>query len=120
MKLKRVKKIRIKPTKSQIREINQTLGICRFLYNKFIEINSTYYNETKKFIFGYEFDRYVNNELYKESPWIMDCSAKARKDAIMNADKALKKFFQKKSGYLKFKSKRSLRQSYFFVKMVYV
>lgn len=116
MILKRVKKIKIRLTSNQIQKVEKTLGICRFLYNKFIEINSKYYNETKKFIFGYDFDRYVNNELYKEFPWIMECSAKARKDAIMNADKALKSFFQKKSGYLNFKSKKSLCQSYFFVK----
>lgn len=116
MKLKRVKKIKIRLTNNQIQTVEKTLGICRFLYNKFIEFNSKYYNETKKFIFGYEFDRYVNNELYKEFPWIMDCSAKARKDVIMNADKALKEFFQKKRGYLKFKSKRNLCQSYFFIK----
>ena len=49
MILKRVKKIRIRPKKHQIQKIEQTLGICRFLYNKFIEVNSKYYNETKKF-----------------------------------------------------------------------
>lgn len=114
--MKRVKKIRIRPRKHQIQKIEQTLGICRFLYNKFIEVNSKYYNETKKFIFGYEFDRYVNNELYKEYPWIMECDSKARKDAIMNADKALRRFFQKKSGFLRFKSKKQLFQSYFFTK----
>ena len=116
MILKRVKKIRIRPTAYQIQKIEQTLGICRFLYNKFIETNSKYYNETKKFIFGYDFDRYVNNDLSKEYPWIMECSAKARKDIIMTADKALRSFFQKKSGFLNFKSKKDPCQSYFFIK----
>lgn len=70
----------------------------------------------KNFIFGYEFDRFVNNELSKDYPWIMECSAKARKDIIMIADKALRRFFQKKSGFLKFKSKKDPCQSYFFIK----
>ena len=53
-------KLRIYPNKSQIHIINGTLGCCRYIYNKYIESNIESYEKDKKFITGYDFDKYMN------------------------------------------------------------
>ena len=104
-------KIEIKPSEEQIIKINKSLGICRFLYNEMIMTNEILYEQYKlgnsnvKFIDGYGFDKYVNNTLSKQFPWIKNCGAKARKKAIMNCDNAFKEFFKGKKGFPKYKKK---------------
>lgn len=77
------------------------------------------YKDTGKFITSYDFSKYINHlkkhdERYS---WIKGYSSKAIKDAIINQEKAFKKFFKKKGGYPHFKSrKRIKKESFFFVK----
>ncbi len=63
----------------------------------------------KHFLSGYNFDKIVNNKLKKisEFEWIDFCGAKARKQAIMNAEKSFRNFFAGKSGFPKFKKKKN-------------
>ncbi len=108
-------KVEIKPTQSQKTKIHQTIGVCRFLYNHYIHVNKQVYeamkhlglSHLKSFISGYDFDKYVNNVLSKreEYEWIKDVSSKARKNAIMNAEIAYKRFFKKQSKFPKFKKR---------------
>ena len=109
-------KIEIKLNKYQIDKCNKNFGILRYLYNEFIATSIKEYNLNKHFVFGYEFDKYVNNILSLDNPWIKDCSSKARKDMIMNADKTLRKFFKGNCNFPRFKSKRDKVQSFFFIR----
>jgi putative transposase len=58
----------------------QSTGICRFLYNQYLNFNFKKYKEDKTIISGFSFDKYVNNELSKEYLWIKNCGSKARKN----------------------------------------
>lgn len=89
----------------QIYKVINTIGVCRFLYNAFISYNKELYEKESKFFGGMEFDKYVNNELSLEKPWIKDVSSKARKKSIMNADTAFRKFFKGESKFPRFKKK---------------
>ena len=112
-------KLRIYPNKSQIRIINGTLGCCRYIYNKYIESNIASYEKDKKFITGYDFDKYMNylKTHDKDYEWIKKYSTKAVKDTLRNAEKSFKRFFKNKKGFPKFKSrKRVHKESYFFIK----
>ena len=115
----KVCKIRIYPNSSQMDLINRTLGCCRFIKNKYIEFNQLAYKQNKEFISGYTFSKYLN-QTKKNSPkykWIQDYSSKAIKDAIMEEEKAFKKFFKRKKGFPKYKSRKRLnKESFFFVK----
>lgn len=117
--MKKVSKIRIYPNKSQIDLINETLGCCRYIQNLYIEYNIKIYQEEKRFMTGYEFSRIIN-KLKKSSDnysWICNYSSKAIKDAIMIGEKSFKKFFNKSSGFPKFKSRKRLhKESFFFIK----
>ena len=112
-------KIEIKPTEEQKFKINKSMGICKFLYNEMIATNEILYeqyrlgNSDVKFMSGYEFDKYVNNKLSKQLGWIKDCGSKARKDTIMNCDKAFKNFFKCKSGFPKYKKRNDSVGLYF-------
>ena len=115
----KVCKIRIYPNKAQIGIITKTLDTCRYVYNLYLEYNQKIYKEKGEFLSAYEFSK-ILNKLKKNEPryqWISDVSSKAIKDTIMAAEKAFKRFFKKKGGYPKFRSKkRNPITSFFFIK----
>ena len=118
MILEKTIKIQVHLTEKQKHQVVQILGGCRFLYNEYIIQNIKRYEETKTFYFGYEFDKFVNNELSLQYPWLKSISSKARKDTIMSADKALRNYLKHKKtvGFLKLKTKKDRVQSFFFIK----
>ena len=82
----RAYKTEILPTPEQALKIRKTIGICRYLYNLYLASNFEVYETLGKgfFLTGYTFDKYVNHIVKKELPWIDECGAKARKQALMN------------------------------------
>ena len=117
--MKRVHKLRIYPNKTQIKLINDTLGCCNWIKNKYLEINIRRYEKDKSFVSAYDFSKYINH-LKKTDPeyyWIKEYSSKAIKDAICMKEKAYKQFFKTKKGFPKFISRKRLnKESYFFIK----
>lgn len=109
-------KTEINPTKEQIVKIEQSMGICRFLYNEYIRENIKAYEKDEKFITANNFDKYVNNVLSKTLPWIKECGSKPKKQAIRRSEQAFKRFFSKKSGFPNFKKKRKNNISLYFPK----
>jgi putative transposase len=109
-KLKKAYKVEIKPTKEQILKIHQTIGVSRFIYNFYIAHNKDVYEKDKRFVSGMDFSKWLNNEYApnnQDKGWIKEVSSKATKQAIMNAEKAFKKFFNGKAGFPKFKKKKN-------------
>jgi len=113
--LKRAYKTEIKPTQKQIEKINQSIGICRWLYNSYLAKNKELYEQYKQgiipkekaFMSANDFDKYINNEVkvLDDFKWINDCGSKARKKAIQNAETAYKRFFKGQSKFPRFKKK---------------
>ena len=105
----------IKPTQKQIDKINQSIGICRWLYNEYLSTNNKLYSQFKEglidkkqsFMSANEFDKYINNEVkvLEEYAWINNCGSKARKKAIQNAETAYKRFFKGIGKFPRFKKK---------------
>lgn len=101
-------KIEIKPTDEQKVKINQTIGICRFIYNFYISKNKEIYNDTKKFMSANDFSKWLNNEFIPNNPtysWIKIVSSKAVKQSIYNAETSFKRFFKGQSKFPKYKKK---------------
>nr|WP_231595857.1 transposase [Bacillus sp. LK2] len=97
----------IHPTKEQITQINQTIGVCRYVYNLYISKNKELYEAEGKFLGGYDFSKWLNNVYTKEcDQWIKEVSSKAVKQAIMNGDKAFKRFFKGLSKFPRYKKKK--------------
>lgn len=116
----------ISPTHQQIQKIEQSIGICRWLYNSYLAKNKELYNEFKSgkldkksaFMSAYDFDKYINNEIkvLDEYKWINECGSKARKKAICNAEIAYKNFFKGQSDFPRFKKKNKNNVSLYFPK----
>lgn len=108
-------KTEINPTPQQIQKIEQSMGICRWLYNYYIAKNDELYSEYKNglidrqhaFMSAYAFDKHINNEVkvLDEYKWINECGSKARKKIICEAETAYKKFLAKETRHPKFKKK---------------
>ncbi|WP_430477023.1 RNA-guided endonuclease InsQ/TnpB family protein [Bacillus cereus] len=106
--MRRVYFIEIKPTNEQITKINQTIGVCRYVYNLYLSKNKEMYESEGKFLSGYDFSKWLNNVYTKEcSQWIKEVSSKAVKQAILNGDKAFKRFFKGLSGFPRYKKKKN-------------
>ena len=125
-KLQRAYKVEIKPTMKQIQKINQSIGICRWLYNEYISVNNKLYAQFKEglidknqaFMNANDFDKYINNEVkvLEEYSWINNCGSKARKKAIQNAEFAYKRFFKGQSKLPRFKKKNKSDVKLYFPK----
>jgi len=112
----RAYKTEINFTEDQKKQFLQNVGVCRFLYNKFIDMNRNAHKSGKEFISGYDFDKYINNELSVELPWIKTCGSKARKKAIMSAERSFKRFFKGLSDFPVFKSRKKQKVKLYFPK----
>ncbi|NEL00101.1 IS200/IS605 family element transposase accessory protein TnpB [Bacillus mobilis] len=83
------------------------MGVCRYVYNLYISKNKEAYESEGKFLSGYDFSKWLNNIHTKEcDQWIKEVSSKAVKQAIMNGDKAFKRFFKGLSQFPRYKKKR--------------
>jgi putative transposase len=58
--------IEMKPTNEQIIKINQTIGVCRYVYNLYLSKNKEMYESEGKFLSGYDFSKWLNNVYTKE------------------------------------------------------
>lgn len=68
---------------------------------------------------GADFSKWLNNTFVPNNPafhWIKEVSSKSIKQSIINAEKAFKNFFKKKTGFPKFKKKEKSDVKMYFVK----
>ena len=124
--MKRAFKTEIYPTQAQKEKINQSIGVCRWLYNSYLAKNNELYelyksNEIDKkeaFISANNFDKYINNEIkiQEEYKWIDSCGSKARTKAICNAETAYKRFFKGQNKFPRFKKKKNQDVKIYFPK----
>lgn len=106
----RAYKTEINPTGEQKQKIHQTIGTCRFIYNFYLAHNKEIYESEKKFVTGFEFSKWLNNEFIPNNPeynWIKNVGSKAVKKSIMDGELAFKRFFNKQSDFPKFKKKNN-------------
>lgn len=125
-KLQKAYKVELKPTQQQIQKINQSLGICRWLYNSYLAKNQVLYNQYQNgeidkknsFMSANDFDKYINNEVkvLDEYKWINNCGSKARKKAICNAELSFIKFLKGEAQFPVFKRKGISKGGLYFPK----
>ena len=72
---------------------NKTIGVCRFIYNLYINYNKEMYEKEKKFVSAYDFSKYLNNEFIPnniEYSWIKEVSSKSIKHDLNLKDRIYK------------------------------
>ena len=112
-------KTEINPTAEQKHKINKTIGTCRFVYNFYLAHNREIYERENRFVSGYDFSIWLNNNYIPNNPefsWIKEVSSKSVKQSIMNAQKAFKNFFDKKANFPKWKKKSNSDVKMYFVR----
>lgn len=112
-------KTEIDPSPEQVQKIRKTIGVCRFVFNLFIETNQTRYSRQLPYMPAYDFSKYLNHAYMTANPdkqWIKSVSSKAIKKSITNADAAFKKFFKKTGELSKVQEKEQIGPGYVFRK----
>lgn len=76
-------KVELNPTSEQIKIIERTMGVCRYVYNLFIATNrNNYHSGSLSYMSDYDFSKWLNNKYRKANPdklWIWEVSSKAVK-----------------------------------------
>lgn len=106
-------KYRIYPTKDQMQLIEKHFGSTRFLYNYFLDYRQKEYDKGNKKV-GYIITQAELTKLKKndEYYWLNECGSQSLQMALRYLDFAYGRFFKKKGGYPKFKSKKHTTQSF--------
>ena len=107
-------KYRIYPNKSQKQILSKTFGCVRFVYNYYLDKRIKMYKEDKANL-GYTKCSADLTKLKKQPgyEWLNAVDSTALQSSLKNLDTAFKNFFeQPKSGFPKFKSKKTHQYTY--------
>ena len=115
------KKILLKPTPEQENLFWRSAGTARWAYNYFLSENFNLYAEYLKnnkmgvkYKNGIEIQKYINNELKPTThTWLKEVGSQVMKQGIINAEKAMQRWFKGISGKPKFKSKKKSKISFY-------
>ena len=109
----RAVKIRLYPNNEQAIMINKLLGCYRVVYNQCLARKIKSHEETKTSENLSTLGRFVHHELLKDDnfAWLREQNTKVLKQAVKDMLTAYKNFFERHTGYPKFKSKRDNKQS---------
>ncbi len=105
-------KYRAYPTDLQKQWLEREFGAARFVYNHFLDVRYTQYKTTGKGLSYADTAKLLT--VLKHIPqhaWLKQSNAQVLQQALVNLDMAFNNFFEKRTKYPKFKSKRG-RQSF--------
>lgn len=120
--ISRAYKTEVSLTEKQLQKFLQTIGVCRYVYNLFVEINDELYDlyeGDQPYVDSYEFSKWLNNGYktsFPDEQWIYKVSSKAIRYAIDTADKAYRSFMMGKTGHPRYKKKFVNDCSMYFVR----
>ena len=106
-------KIRLYPNEAQATQFNKLLGCYRFVYNQCLSRKIESYKNDGKSENLSTLGQFVHHELLKNDNfiWLREQNTKVLKQAVKDMLTAYKNFFERHSGYPKFKSKHDNKQS---------
>lgn len=98
---------RLYPTAEQEQALTVQFGHARFIWNWALALRKAIYKETGKGIGYYELKRRVTTLKYQpEMQWLKDAHSQVLQAKIQDLERAYKNFFEKRTGFPRFKSKR--------------
>lgn len=114
------KRIRLLPTAEQEKLFWKSAGVARWSYNFFLSYNQEKYNEhlednsKERFVTEGDVRKYINNVLKKTThTWLQEVGSSVMKMGVMDANNSLQRFFNKTSGYPKYKSRKKSKPSFY-------
>ena len=109
----RAVKLRLLPTPEQEVLFWKSAGTARWAYNYFLAENQRIYQETGKGISAFSLSNQLTILKKTTHPWLKEVGGKVARQAIIDAEIALKRFFKKLSNYPKFKSRHRSKPSFY-------
>lgn len=96
--------------------IQRTFGCCRFVYNRFLVLRRSAYEERKETV-SYVACSALLTQLKKDLTWLKEADSIPLQEELRNLDFAYQNFFRRvkqggNPGYPRFKSKRDRKKSY--------
>lgn len=108
------KKVRIKPTKQQEKQLYKSSGTARFIYNWVLGKQQENYKQGNKFIPDSVLRKEITQlKKTEEFNWLTEVSNNIPKQAVKDACNSYKRFFKKQAKFPKFKSKKKTRPSFY-------
>ena len=106
-------KIRLYPNKEQATMINKLLGCYRVVYNQCLNRKIESHKNEGKIENLSTLGKFIHHKLLKDENfiWLREQNTKVLKQAVKDMLTAYKNFFERHSGYPKFKSKHDNKQS---------
>jgi putative transposase len=98
--INRAYKYRFYPTSEQEKQLAQSFGCSRFVYNHFLRVKSDAYSEKKEKI-SYNDTSSLLTQLKKEEDfvWLKEVSSVVLQQSLKNLDTAYTNFLAKRAGY---------------------
>jgi len=103
-------KFRIYPDKETSKLLIKWFGCTRYVWNWGLDIKIQHYQKTGKFLSYLQLAKELTL-LKKEQTWLQESPSQPLQQVLKQLETAFDKFFKKKSGYPKFKSKKYSTQS---------
>ena len=106
-------KIRLYPNANQATQINKLLGCYRVVYNQCLNRKIQSYEENNISENQTTLGHFIHHELLKDDNffWLREQNTKVLKQALIDMLNAYKNFFERHTGYPKFKAKKDNKQS---------
>ena len=104
-------KYRIYPSKKQKIQIAKTFGCVRFVYNHYLSVRKSAYEDERKNLNYYDCANDLKN-LKSQYEWLREVDSTSLQSSLKDLDAAYRKFFAEHTGYPKYKSKKTHRFSY--------
>ena len=106
-------KIRLYPNVTQATQINKLLGCYRVVYNQCLNRKIQSYEENKISENRTTLSHFIHHELLKDDNfvWLKEQNTKVLKQAVNDMLSAYKNFFERHTGYPRFKKKKDNKQS---------
>ena len=105
-------KFRIYPNKEQQNLINQTLGCCRFIYNKGLDMRNKAFESGEKVNYSKTSAMLTEIKRSDEFSFLRNADSIALQQSLRDLDMGFVNFFQKRARHPRFKSKHNNHQSY--------
>ena len=107
------KKIRLKPTKEQEKQLYKSAGTARFIYNWTLNKQEENFKLGNKFISDNDLRKELTQLKKTQLIWLTEVSNNVAKQAVKDACDAYKRFFKKLAKKPKFKSKKKSKLSFY-------
>lgn len=105
-------RFRAYPNKEQKNLINQTLGCCRLIYNKGLDMRKDGFAAGQKVGYVQTSAMLTGLKQQTDFAFLRDVDSIALQQSLRDLDRSFKNFFEKRAGYPQFRGKHNRRQAY--------